>query len=494
MDSFIKNELETFEREVRENLQLEAVRDIDSEENSFFIIKILSIQKDAYRAPFCSIGDKYLNFKNEFTLKQSLEISFKYVNKCLKILDRELYLQSKNYLKENLDEIILPRKDQHHLINSKVQYLKILQEKGFISQDSQILFPIDSDGEWIDFTKKKHFDELKKYLDQLWYTKNYSTYTMKDKKLAFKNKGCVLKLPYAGSSDCVLYPSNVTYDQEKNNYLFWLAVYLKSFGLSYKENPSHLGCLGFTQGIIIDRYNPYIPTIGEFRTFISNGDPIAMSYSSELTKDGFASIKPLFLKSSIKDKNDLDGFFIYEKTLELFKKSINSSGSIKKFWNSELSDEENFIKLVMEKIVVMSKEINSLLNLDLNRFDFVLNHNIIEGQPFNIMINEIEDIVYGDASINQFMWVDSIDMKYEQFKYLKSVYPEKYKSLIGIQDKLVIQNFTDTDPFESMDVSGLIDSYQNALSSDNLTSSRRKIRESKRSRSKSSRSSSEDAF
>ena len=62
MDSFIKNELETFEREVRENLQLEAVRDIDSEENSFFIIKILSIQKDAYRAPFCSIGDNSVTF------------------------------------------------------------------------------------------------------------------------------------------------------------------------------------------------------------------------------------------------------------------------------------------------------------------------------------------------------------------------------------------------------------------------------------------------
>jgi len=480
MEKFLKNELETFGKEVRENLQLECQGDIDSEEKFFSIIKILSIRKDAYRAPFCSIGDKYLYLKNQFTLKESLEISFKFFNRSLKILDKELYLQSKFYLKDNLDEIILPRKDQHHLINSKVQYLKILQEKGFISQDSQILFPIDSKGEWIDFTKNKHFNELKTYLDQLGDTKNYNISSMRDKKLAFKNKGCVLKLPYAGSSDCVLYPSNVTYDQEKNNYLFWLAVYLKTLGLSYEENPYYLGCLGFTQGIIIDRYNPYIPTIGEFRTFISNGDPIAMSYSSDLTKDGLASIKPLFLKSSIKDKSDLDGFFIYEKTLELFKKSINGSGSVRKYWNSELSDEENFIKLVMEKIAVMSKEINSLLNLDLNRFDFVLNHNIIEGQPFNLMINEIEDIVYGDGSINQFMYHDSIYMKNEQFKYLKSVYPEKYESLVGIQDKLVIQNFTDTDPFESMDVSGLIDSYQNALSSINLTSDRRKTRSLKR--------------
>ena len=501
MDKFLKDQTNIFEEEIKDKLQLEyhSSGEDDSDEG-FFIIKMLSDVKDTYRAPFCAVGDKVLYFRNKFSLQECLQITFKYFNKCLKILDRELYLQTKKFLKENNNELILPRRDHHHLINSKVQYLKILQEKGFISQDSQIIFPINSDGEWIDFTKKKDYDELIRYFDRLKTTEcnNYPLKLMKDKKSAFKNKRCVLKLPYAGSSDCVLYPDNVTYDQEKNNYLFWLAVYLKNMGVRYNEKPFNFSCLGFTQGIIIDRYNPYIPTVGEFRTFISNGDAIAMSYSSDLTVDGMASIKPLFLKSSIKDKDDPEGFFIYEKTLELFKKSILGSASLRKYWDNSLSDKENFLKLVMEKISIMSKEINSLLNLDLNRFDFVLNHNTSQGESFNIMINEIEDIVFGDASINQFMFQDSVYMKYEQYNYLKNVYPEKYESLIDIQDKIVIQNFTETDPFEAMNVESLIESYQNALSSDYLTSNRRKLRSSKKSRSsrrsKSSRSTQEYSF
>lgn len=503
MDKFLKGQTNIFEEEIKNKLELDYNGngyDNSDSDDGFFIIKMLSDVKETYRAPFCALGDKILYFYGEFPLQECLQITFKYFNKCLRILDRGLYLQTKKQLKKDNNELILPRKDHHHLINSKVQYLKILQEKGFISSDSQILFPIDSDGEWIDFTKKKHFDELKTYLDQLDTTdcSNYPLKTMKNKKSAFKNKRCVLKLPYAGSSDCVLYPENITYDQERGNYLFWLAVYLKTLGINHNENPLNFNCLGFTQGIIIDRYNPYISTIGEFRTFISNGDAIAMSYSSDLTVDGMASIKPLFLKSSIKDKNDPDGFFIYEKTLEIFKKSIMGSASVRKYWDNSLSDKENFLKLVMEKISKMSKEINSLLNLDLNRFDFVLNHNIIEGNPFNLMINEIEDIVFGDASINQFAYQDSVYMKYEQYKYLKQVYPEKYGSLTENQDKFVIKIFTETDPFEAMNVESLIESYQNALSSGNLTSDRRRLRSSKRSRSskksRSSRSSSEEYF
>ena len=93
------------------------------------------------------------------------------------------------------------------------------------------------------------------------------------------------------------------------------------------------------------------------------------------------------------------------------------------------------------------------------------------------------------------MFQDSVYMKYEQYNYLKNVYPEKYESLISNQDKLVIQNFTDTDPFEAMNVESLIKSYQNALSDDDLTSSRRRIRSSKKSsKRKSKKSSMETPF
>ena len=498
MDSFIKNELEKYQNNLQENLEYEFVSDFnDRYDDGFFISKIMNSETGIYRAPLSgSIGEIKLLFKQQFSLEECLRGTFKIFNESLKILDRELYLQSKKFLKERPEELVLPRKDHHHLINSKVQYLKVLQEKGFISPDSQILFPIDGDGEWIDFTNKKHFDELKKYIDELKKIncKNYPVKTGKNKKEAFKNNRCVLKLPYAGSSDCVLYPNNVTYGQERGNFLFWLAVFLVN--KDQHENPYMFDCVGFTQGIIIDRFNPYISQVGEFRTFISNGDPIGMSYSSEGTVDGLASIKPLLLKSSIKNEDDTEGFFIYEKTLEIFKKSITKSASLRKFWDNSLSDTDNFLKLVMEKIAIMAKQINELFNLDLNRFDFTVNHNTLGGDSFNIMINELEDIVFGEASYNQFCFIERIDMKYEQYKYLKKVYPEKYESLINVQDKLVIQNFTDTDPFEAMNVESLIESYQNALSSDNLTSNRRKLRSSKRSKSKSrsSRSSSENAF
>ena len=156
MEKFIKDQTNIFEEEIKNKLQLEYHNsDKDGSEEGFYIIKMLSDVKDTYRAPFCAVGDKVLYFRNTFSLKECLQITFKYFNNCLKILDRELYLQTKGFLKENTNELILPRKDYHHLINSKVQYLKVLQEKGFISEDSQILFPINSDGEWIDFTKKK---------------------------------------------------------------------------------------------------------------------------------------------------------------------------------------------------------------------------------------------------------------------------------------------------------------------------------------------------
>ena len=73
--------------------------------------------------------------------------------------------------------------------------------------------------------------------------------------------------------------------------------------------------------------------------------------------------KKIIVAITVKDKNDIEGFFIYEKTLELFKKSIIGSASLRKYWDNSLSDKENFLKLVMEKIAKMSKEINSLLNL-----------------------------------------------------------------------------------------------------------------------------------
>ena len=57
---------------------------------------MLSDVKDI-QISFCAIGDKILYFRNKFSLPECLQITFKYFNKCLKILDRELYLQTKRF-------------------------------------------------------------------------------------------------------------------------------------------------------------------------------------------------------------------------------------------------------------------------------------------------------------------------------------------------------------------------------------------------------------
>ena len=52
-----------------------------------------------------------------------------------------------------------------------------------------------------------------------------------------------------------------------------------------------------------------------------------------------------------------------------------------------------------------------------------------------------------EASYNQFCFIERIDMKYELYKYLKKVYPEKYESLINDQEKEVrsLLKFCDLD-------------------------------------------------
>ena len=499
MNKIINNEVEKFKNSIEGNIVLTCEGSYDEldRESTFFLIKLYDRVTDNLRAPWCAIGDKTIDFGGELSLKECLQGSFLFYDEAIGILNKSIKEALNELLKETPQAVILPRIDQHHLINSKIQYLKILQEKRLISNDSQLLFPIDEEGKWINFKNEKHYQKLTEYLTLLKKNQGdpeYRTKSMKEKKKAFTDKKCVLKLPYAGSSDCVLYPEGVTYEDYQGDYLYWLAVYLHMKG--NHEKIHHLGCLGFTQGIIIDRYNPYIPLLGEFRCFVANGDIIAISYSSINTGGGFGSIKSLLLKSSIKDKSDTEGYFIYEKTLELVKEAFTKSASIRKYWDSHKTDTENLMDLLVNPMGMMSRELNELLQLNCNRYDFVVNHETaVPGNGFKIMVNEVEDITYGEASYIQFGNVDKINLRFQHLKYYQEKFPGKIDELKKIQGNLSMDILSESDPFEGMNVESLLKSYENALSSGNLTSNRRKVRSSKRSSKRSSRrSSSEQSF
>lgn len=91
--------------------------------------------------------------------------------------------------------------------------------------------------------------------------------------------------------------------------------------------------------------------------------------------------------------------------------------------------------------------------------------------------------------------MDKINLRFQHLKYYQEKFPGKIDELKKIQGNLSMEILSETDPFEGMDVESLLKSYENALSSGNLTSDRRKVRTSKRSSKRSSRRpSSEQSF
>ena len=158
MNKIINNEVEKFKNSIEGNIVLTCEGSYDEldRESTFFLIKLYDRVTDNLRAPWCAIGDKTIDFGGELSLKECLQGSFLFYDEAIGILNKSIKEALNELLKETPQAVILPRIDQHHLINSKIQYLKILQEKRLISNDSQLLFPIDEEGKWINFKNEKH--------------------------------------------------------------------------------------------------------------------------------------------------------------------------------------------------------------------------------------------------------------------------------------------------------------------------------------------------
>jgi len=395
---------------------------------SFYKMCAIGLGSLIPRNPLCLIGDYKLKNSGNFSRREFLQGAFTFFNEAMEIFDSLFNEKTKIFLSKNPDAVILPPIEQLHLINSKVQYLKILQDKGFISSDTQVLFPIDSAGNKIDFQDEAHYTELQGYLTEFFAAGALPTYDRTKYATNWKNKKGVLKLPYAGGNECVVYP-NIEYDKNQGNYIYWLAVYLCSdrfLGDGRDDNEIYyLGCLGFTRGIIVDRYNPLISLIGEFRTFVSNGDVIGISYSSSTT----VKILPLLFNRHI-ESGGMET--IYNPiALESIGAAFLRSPRMKKYWNEKLSAIVNFERLFLDQIRSLSTEINKLLNLNCNRLDFCVDHATLDTGDFKLMINEVEDIAYGRGSILVFAEnpLFGINMKYEQFKHLETRYPGEIDTL-----------------------------------------------------------------
>jgi len=429
------------------------------------------------RNPGCQIGDR--NFiTGNFGLKETLQGLFTLFDKAIEIFENALHSTMKEHISQNPDALFLPPIEQQHLINSKVEYLRVLQSLGYISPDTLILFPFDREGNKIDFQDNemgtKHFVELQECLSRLYKKKDdkgnditggriYEAWPEKQPERAasyyWSKKLSVLKLPYAGGSGCVIYPYRVSLVEpnsrnDNNSYIWWLAVYLWAQfhgDENNHESPAHhlswvsekgrnFKCLGFTRGIIVDRYNPLISMIGEFRTFVFNGDVIAISFSSPKIKalehlrgtpmEGAHKTPPLFFNGTYNEA-------VLEKVKESF---INHPGpNISRFWDSTQSNQHNFNIIFLSEIKRLSKEVSDLLNLNCNRIDFVVHHGSLKRDTaFKLIVNEVEDITYGDGPTAGFNFGippsmtlphGYLDMRDLQFDNLASTYPEKIAEL-----------------------------------------------------------------
>ena len=489
MEKEIKKEIDRFEKMVVGNIHLDN-GDLGDVSSHFYLIK-MAIKDGTLRAPWCAIGNHSIAINQRggrtYKLEEVLHLCFTFFNQAIGILNENIKLGIDKKLKRIPRAVILPRVDQHHLINSKIQYLKVLQERGYISRDTQLLKPVNDRGEWVNFRKEGNIRKIREYIQMFnksgnWNGLPYPKSKMKDIKEAFKKGYVVVKLPYSGSSDCVIYPSYTNIKKHPNDYLYWLAVYLYNKYTNI-DNIVFIGCLGFTQGLIIDRFNPYISTVGEFRCFIVDGNVIAITITSpNLKHDRFA------LRNDIKPGGTSSGeFFIYEHAVKEISKLFKNSGTLKKFWKNEEGDEVNIERLLIDPMKRMSSELNELLQLNCNRLDFVISHETLKGD-FKLIINEIEDITYGEASIVKFMFSeDDLFLKEKQITLFEKHHPEKVELIRNVQQKVEMKCISDSDPFEAMDVGALIESFQSS-SEGEKKSSRRSRSSSRRSRSSSRRS------
>ena len=180
IEELVAGELKTIKGEYEERIMGAAIK-------TYYGLKATQIHEEVYyitlhsiakgvhveRPALCAIGDKTIDFQKIYSLQEVLKAGFAFFEGALGIFNEKLHDSMKKQLAIDPDSIILPPIEQQHLINSKVDYLKLLREAGYISTDTQILFPFDQTEEAnpINFQDgpiaEAHFAELQGYLLEL---------------------------------------------------------------------------------------------------------------------------------------------------------------------------------------------------------------------------------------------------------------------------------------------------------------------------------------
>ena len=415
----------------------------------------------AYRQPLSYIGDLGILLGEDIDV-DNIQFVFVFFNEIV----GKMHQLTRKYLHEYVSRpadgyppsIIFPSINDLFRINSKI-YLKTLKDRGYISRDTLILQPIDENGVKIDFTSEETKGRLKDTIRKLYTSYRIGNLKMKRR---WSNGEAIIKTGYSGNSSCVTrIPFDINYSWKRglseipqleppqDDYIYWLALYLVIEGATVTDQgkvilPHFLKCLGFTQTLIIDRYNPALISLGEFRTFVVNRQILGITH----TKTGGFRYALLYLDET----KEPPSLTYLPKGLETLKNIILKSGFKRYIKPSIILDMNNTddestsleaTKTFMNSLLVDAQRLidgaSDACGLVCNRFDLCISHHSIqedntlnnEGVPIDpetglpelkMTINEIEDMTYGEASVLGFGF-HGIDMKAKQYHYLFEHFP-----------------------------------------------------------------------
>jgi len=382
--------------------------------NNLFVLE--QTNRKISGSPYSRIGDFELSYTNENFREQFMKANliYKYFLAKIKYSIQEIKDDSKN--------IYLPPMNNLELINSKIDYLKILKRFDLIDKET-LLFDFNEE-----ILSSAKFEELVQIMEEL-------------SEVDFEEgvNYPVIKTPYGGSSSCVTISTNSIYHVDKD-YLYWLAVYLNT-------KPNKIDCIGYNGGLIIEKINKYIELIGEFRCFCVNGHILAITHSYFDTGIIHGTIDGMrFRKFGIRQKllekpldldilflRDIDdsefeiyfGIDILTKTIigdkiipynvEFLKKNYYEGWEYDKGIETLneskvqniISKMNNFFRpiKIIEALKILCKKVFDKLNengikLTCNRIDICVSNNCELNEP-KFIVNEIEDITFGPLSCKE---------------------------------------------------------------------------------------------
>jgi hypothetical protein len=309
---------------------------------------------------------------------------------------------------KNSNLIYLPSLKNAVFINSKIEYLKILNNV------------IDKSTLLVEAPLEINIDKVIEYKNN--YEEGNLVYPLE--------KICVIKTPFAGGSSCVVSIPNIEPNENKS-YEYWLGIFIK------KSKHKKIKCSGFSTGLIIQNYNDFFSEIGEFRCFCVNGIIIAIIYSFYDEFHLIAHRKNLFNKNDDLKIKDLGKLKIVENEINKIKENIKNRYNNNNNNNYNLDNKINLFNNLkyyleqFEQICNYVKEKFDLIGqpLNINRIDLVISSDSTLINP-NFIVNEVEDFSCGPAStypVNTLINNNNIDIMFKFKQILAKLY---FNSLI----------------------------------------------------------------